>query len=536
LFLRYKFEMASLNSVLPPVAGHVWDRDSENRKRALQRQDTQVVSTARVAPPYGQRKGWTPRTEEDYGDGGAYPECPVAQYPLGMGRRGGKGTGNALAVTLDAQGEVRYDAIARQGQHKDKIVYSKLTDMLPSAIADLDDPSLQKPSEEELASITEKTRLALERLTNNKIAAAQPVRCADKQAPAQYIRYTPGTQGSQFNSGAQQRVIRMVETQKDPMEPPKFSISKKIPRGPPSPPATVLHSPTRKVTVKEQQEWRIPPSVSNWKNPKGFTLPLDKRLAADGRGLQSQHVNEKFAKMAEALDIAARKAREQVDMRSQLEKMNAQKEKVRKEESLKNLAKKAREEQHGIRQPTGPVDSEEAQRDQLRAERARERKRENAINERRAGANRERDITEQIALGLPQKTTSGGEAQFDQRLFNQSRGMDSGFGDEEGYNVYDKPWRSAAAVGNALYKPSSGAKEYDLEDAMNQRRFVPDRGFSGSGEGGERGNAPVQFEKQADGEFDDMFGIIGLLDDAKKGSKRGPDEDRGGDGRKRRRN
>ena len=39
----------------------------------------------------------------------------------------------------------------------------------------------------------------------------------------------------------------MVEAQKDPMEPPKFKTNKKIPRGPPSPPAPVLHSPTRKV-------------------------------------------------------------------------------------------------------------------------------------------------------------------------------------------------------------------------------------------------------------------------------------------------
>ena len=50
-----------------------------------------------------------------------------------------------------------------------------------------------------------------------------------------------------------------------------FRINKKIPRGPPSPPAPVMHSPTRKVTVKEQQEWRIPPCVSNWKNAKGGT-------------------------------------------------------------------------------------------------------------------------------------------------------------------------------------------------------------------------------------------------------------------------
>jgi len=66
----------------------------------------------------------------------------------------------------------------------------------------------------------------------------------------------------------------------------RFKINQKLPRGPPSPPSAVMHSPTRKVTVKEQQEWKIPPCISNWKNAKGYTIPLDKRLAADGRGLQ----------------------------------------------------------------------------------------------------------------------------------------------------------------------------------------------------------------------------------------------------------
>lgn len=37
--------------------------------------------------------------------------------------------------------------------------------------------------------ITEKTRAALEKSVSQKIAAAMPVRAADKLAPAQYIRY-----------------------------------------------------------------------------------------------------------------------------------------------------------------------------------------------------------------------------------------------------------------------------------------------------------------------------------------------------------
>ena len=71
-----------------------------------------------------------------------------------------------------------------------------------------------------------------------------------------------------YNSGAKQRVIRIMEVQKDPMEPPKFRTNKKLPQGPPSPPPPIIHSPNRKVTVKEQQDWKIPPSISNWKNAK----------------------------------------------------------------------------------------------------------------------------------------------------------------------------------------------------------------------------------------------------------------------------
>ena len=35
-----------------------------------------------TAPPFGQRRGFVPRKPSDFGDGGAYPECHVAQYPL----------------------------------------------------------------------------------------------------------------------------------------------------------------------------------------------------------------------------------------------------------------------------------------------------------------------------------------------------------------------------------------------------------------------------------------------------------------------
>lgn len=58
---------------------------------------------------------------QDYGDGGAFPEIHMAQYPLNMGLEKKESSSNALAVQLDAEGKIKYDVIARQGHSKDKV-------------------------------------------------------------------------------------------------------------------------------------------------------------------------------------------------------------------------------------------------------------------------------------------------------------------------------------------------------------------------------------------------------------------------------
>ncbi|EOD18714.1 hypothetical protein EMIHUDRAFT_255795 [Emiliania huxleyi CCMP1516] len=40
------------------------------------------------APAQGKRKGWVPRSQADFCDGGAYPEIHVAQFPLENGAQG----------------------------------------------------------------------------------------------------------------------------------------------------------------------------------------------------------------------------------------------------------------------------------------------------------------------------------------------------------------------------------------------------------------------------------------------------------------
>jgi SNW domain-containing protein 1 len=208
-------------------------------------------------PPYGQRAGWRPRGPEDFGDGGAFPEIPIAQYPLDMGKKGST-TSNALAIQVDGEGKVKYDDIARQGHSENRIVHASFKDLIPlRQRADAGEISLERPSEEEVAATTERTKNALAALVSGAVAAQKPknVNVGGRRDPT-FVRYTPSNHMGD-NSKKQDRIMKIVERQRDPMEPPKFK-HKKVPRGPPSPPPPVMHSPPRKLTAEDQEAWKIP--------------------------------------------------------------------------------------------------------------------------------------------------------------------------------------------------------------------------------------------------------------------------------------
>lgn len=71
------------------------------------------------------------RPMQDFGDGGAFPEIAVAQYPLGMGKP--RASGATLPLRLDGEGHVRYDAIAVQGHGKDVVVHATVQSMVRRA-------------------------------------------------------------------------------------------------------------------------------------------------------------------------------------------------------------------------------------------------------------------------------------------------------------------------------------------------------------------------------------------------------------------
>jgi SNW domain-containing protein 1 len=88
------------------------------------------------APGYGARRGFIPRRPSDFGDGGAYPECHVAQYPLECGRKaasggaGGAKTG-VVAVSVTEDGSVDYSAIMKQGSNANKVVHTAHSALVP---------------------------------------------------------------------------------------------------------------------------------------------------------------------------------------------------------------------------------------------------------------------------------------------------------------------------------------------------------------------------------------------------------------------
>jgi SNW domain-containing protein 1 len=280
---------------------------------------------SKAIPSYPNRGGknskFVPINSDDFGDGGAYPEINVVQYPLGMGKPGNKSSNALVSVDVNDKGEVQYDAIVKRG-NGNKIVHTTLNDIKEKP-GDL--VLLRLPSKEEEEKDTDRTKKALEAILLSKISSSNPTTVAAHNSSSEYIRYTPNPNAPGYT--AQQRVIKIVPAQIDPLEPPKHTL-KKLPKGPGSPPAPVLHSPPRKLTVAEQQAFKIPPSISNYKNVKGYVIPLDQRLAADGRGLQEVTINDKFASVNEALYIAERKAAEDLKIRQQIRQKLAMKEKV----------------------------------------------------------------------------------------------------------------------------------------------------------------------------------------------------------------
>ncbi len=334
-------------------------------------------------------KLFVPRALADFDDGGAFPEIHVAQYPRNManphmnhrrknkngnglddktkGRKPGSGGSNSKAlvvgsssattralanVQIDADGKKDYTSLIRGGTNADRKVYAHHTDLRGF------NPTKEEvalPTKEEEASTAAKTQEAINNLLSSKIAMSKPSGTAlanaatsqNQEEKTQFIEYNANPNAPGYNPAASKRVIQMVPAQIDPMMPPKHKHVK-APAGPAEDFVPVLHAPPEKLTKEERAAWNIPACISNWKNTRGYTIPLDKRLAADGRGLRDDTtINSNFATLSESLYLAERQAREEVRLRALVQKRQVEGDRERREKELRELAIKARMDRGG---------------------------------------------------------------------------------------------------------------------------------------------------------------------------------------------
>ncbi len=173
------------------------------------------------------------------------------------------------------------------------------------------------------------------------------------------------------------------------------------------------------------------------------------------------------------------------------------------------------------------------EREELMNERKRERERERRLEAKdghgpskksKLTRDRDRDVGEKVALGMAAVNAGAtGEGLYDSRLFNQEQGMSTGFGQEDGYNMYDKPL--FADRGSNMYRPKAvaddelyggGGKE---EGAVRTDKFKADKGFAGAEYASGPRSAPVEFEKDAPVE-EDPFGLNTFFGDMGGKSKK----------------
>ncbi|ANZ77027.1 BA75_03580T0 [Komagataella pastoris] len=373
------------------------------------------------------------------------------------------------------------------------------------------DIDLTRPSGEEIANCTERTKRALERIINDKLHAANPSSIGKPSKGPQFVKYTPAS----LEGNSQQRTIKIVERQKDPMLPSSVK-HRKVPQGPPPPPPPVLHTSSKKASNEEQKNWHIPPAVSNWKNPKGFTIAVDKRMAAMADDPDRTNVNQEgFSNLAEALEKADKSARENIKLRNEVQKKIKEKERLEQEEKLRLMAVKAREarlakSQRGRESIDDSKLAGLSEREAIRAERRRRAERElkltrNQDESQIAMFTKDRDISNEVVLGQSsRKETQSMESQFDSRLFLKASGTNAKSSEDQ---IYNEPLFAAQEVISSIYRPKQLETLQDDVNPDEELRKINKNakfevlgkaklGFSGTDGLQPSTGGPVRFEKE----------------------------------------
>ena len=376
--------------------------------------------------------------------------------------------------------------------------------------------SLQKPSAEKTFQTTLETKAALENICSRRIKYSQTIKSTNplfsNVKNSKYINY-------KSKNSNNSKIIEITNRPIDPLSSNHYTFQK-IPHSNTDPSifVPVMHSPQRKITYEDQRDWKVPPCVSISKNPKGLVIPLDIRLANDGRNLKEFQVNKNFSKFADVLFLAEKRARAEIEERNRIAESIQIKVELKKEEELREAAKQARLERKAINSGTGlsNIESintirsdvteefllgkktereelirEKIERNQLRALRKKEiendRKVEMIIN------NNKRKFKDKDIINDKNNLGNNSGNLFDNKLYEKKNANKDNNDSDDG-DVYDKPLFNEGNL-QQIYKDDDG-KEHKkiIKKLVENKGKLFSKGNINDLDGIQR-NGPVQFEK-----------------------------------------
>ena len=319
------------------------------------------------------------------------------------------------------------------------------------------------------------------------------------------------------------RVFKIVQHAHDPLQPNTIKAKKVIAPVIEEGQTPIFHKTDTGVTTEktltkeERDQWNIPTAISSWKNPNGYTVELDTRLALDARfnknNMQAYEINEKFSQLSSALENADKKARQRLKLKAEAKRQLAEEQLREKEENLKLLAQKARVERERSLKGrykgsiTENGDSSDAASARYAVNKIRKKEIEKDIRKskmstvdrlRELAYAQGRDISEKVVLGAA-KATETAEVNYDSRLFSKGANAQAKRSEDQ---VYDNPLFVQQNINN-IYRTNLTK----LDNVIQEEDNIGDNSNNNSTA---VNSEPIQFteaEKSTDKKKDSEFGL-----------------------------
>ena len=397
---------------------------------------------------------------------------------------------------------------------------------------------LKKPSEESTLENIYNTKKALEKLSNHRIKTYQSFKTNNlnldsnkgNQLCYKYINYQFDSPNNVNNSSKNSHLIKLVALPVDPLSNIKYRHHK-IPLSNTNEKnfVPVLQSPSKPLSLEEQKKWKIPPCVNMSNNPKGLVIPLDIRLANDGRNLREYKANKNFAKFADILALTEKNVRKEIEDRNKIAQSIQIAAAMKKEQELKEAAKQARMERKSFNKNNNSssiiytldnsdiinknrednyilnnkrkrsISSEEEEKERKERNELRELRKKEIEYERRQELIKKyekegRDINDKILLG--QNNMINNNNVIDSRLYELEGGIENPFDYNEDVQVYDKPLFNDKNKLSNIYKNFNSSGGENTKKLMGKILSQKGKLFNTDLDAiNSRKEGPVQFEK-----------------------------------------